>query len=49
MKWDNDAGVWQYFQVHLVLTTGDNKETKKLGQIQNYNILHIAIYVYVIR
>lgn len=45
MKWDNDAGVWQYFQVQLVLTTGDNKGTKKLGQMQNYNILHIAIYI----
>ena len=22
MEWDNDAGVWQPFQVHLVLTAG---------------------------
>lgn len=42
MKWDNDAGVWQTFQVHLVLTTGDDRKTKQC-QMQNY-ISHTAIY-----
>lgn len=29
MKWDNDAGVWQRFQVHLVLTAVDDGKGKK--------------------
>lgn len=44
MKRDNDAGVWQSFQVHLVLTTGDDKGRKELGQTQNYSICYIAFY-----
>lgn len=44
MKWDNDAGVWQAFQVHLVLTTGGDKGRKKLGHTQSYSICYTAIY-----
>lgn len=44
MKWDNDAGVWQPFQVHLVLTTGDDIEKKKQCQMQNYSVSYTAIY-----
>ena len=46
MKWDNDAGVWQPFKVHLVLTARENGgkdvQCKTLTQVTLY-YMHCAI------
>lgn len=45
MKWDNDAGVWQPFQIHLVLTAGDEGKKNGVSNAKRLYILFCCLFI----